>query len=130
MPVLGGFHHVRLPVSDVGKSLEWYTRVLRLEVSIEFIEDGVLGAVALIDANRTLTLALREDPPRAAGLAGFNALSFGVPTLQGLRIWSGHLDALGVEHSGIAEGSTGWLIGGIIDPDDMEIRLFTHERRP
>jgi catechol 2,3-dioxygenase-like lactoylglutathione lyase family enzyme len=130
MPVLEGFHHVRLPVSDVGKSLEWYTRVLRLEVSIEFIEDGVLGAVALSDANRTLTLALREDPRRAATLAGFNALAFGVPTVRALRAWSDHLDLLGVEHSGIAESSAGWLIGGIIDPDGAEIRLFTHERRP
>ncbi len=130
MPVLEGFHHVRLPVSDVGKSLEWYTRVLRLDVSIEFIEDGVLRAVALSDANRTLTLALREDPPRAASLAGFNALAFGVPTMRDLRAWSDHLDALGVEHSGIAEGSAGWLIGDIIDPDGAEIRLFTHERRP
>ena len=130
MPVLGGFHHVRLPVSDVGTSLEWYRRVLFLEVTIEFIEDGVLRAVTLADPDRTLRLALREDPQRAPGLAGFNALAFGVPTVQDLHAWSDHLDALGVEHSAIAEGSVGWLIGGITDPDDIEIRLYTHERRP
>ncbi|MGW4957975.1 VOC family protein [Nonomuraea sp. NPDC004186] len=130
MVLLGGFHHVKLPVSSVHKSLEWYRRVLGLEVAIEFVEDGVLRGVALADTDQTLMIALREEPERAAGLSGFDPVALAVPTLQALHTWSDHLDALGVEHSGIAEGSVGWLIGGIIDPDGIEIRLYTRQRRP
>ncbi|GAA1016674.1 glyoxalase [Acrocarpospora pleiomorpha] len=129
MTVLGGFHHVKLPVSSVHKSLEWYRRVFGLEVAIEFVEDGVLRGVALRDAGHTLMLALREDPPRAAGLAGLDPLALGVPTVRELRGWSDRLDVLGVEHTELTEGSVGWLIGGILDPDGIEIRLYTHEER-
>lgn len=130
MATLSGFHHVKLPVSSVHKSLEWYQRVLDLDLAIEFVEDGVLRGVALSDADHTLMLALREEPERAAGLSGFDPVALAVPTLQALHAWSDHLDASGVDHSDIAEGSVGWLIGGIIDPDGIEIRLYTRERRP
>ncbi|RSM97169.1 glyoxalase [Nonomuraea sp. WAC 01424] len=130
MTLLNGLHHVKLPVSDVHKSLEWYRRVLGLDVAIEFVEDGVLRGVALSDAGHTLMIALREAPERAGGWTGFDPIALAVPTLQALRSWSEHLDALNVDHSGIAEGSVGWLIGGIVDPDGIEIRLYTQQLRP
>ncbi|RCG31620.1 VOC family protein [Sphaerisporangium album] len=129
MTALGGYHHVKLPVSDVRKSVEWYGRVLGLEVAIEFNEDGVLRGVALSDPGATLMLALREDPHRAAELRGFDPVALGVPTLADLRAWADRLDSLGVPHAGVAEGRTGWLIGGVTDPDGIEIRLYTLERR-
>src|SRR5689334_162554 len=130
MALLGGFHHVKLPVSDVHKSLEWYRGTLGLEVEIEFVEDGVLRGVALTDPGRTLMLALREEPDRTAGWYGFDPIALAVPTLQALHTWSDHLDTLEISHSGIAEGSVGWLISGITDPDGIEIRLYTQQRRP
>jgi catechol 2,3-dioxygenase-like lactoylglutathione lyase family enzyme len=129
MVALGGFHHVKLPVSDVHKSLEWYRRVLGLEVAIEFTEEGVLRGVALRDADGTLMLALREDPGRAATLSGFDPLALGVPTLDDLRAWADHLDAAGEPHSPIEEGRVGWLIGGVTDPDGIEVRLYTLQNR-
>ncbi|GAA4520763.1 VOC family protein [Nonomuraea ferruginea] len=128
--LLGGFHHVKLPISNVHKSLEWYRRVLGLEVAIEFVEDGVLRGVALTDTGQTLMIALREEPRRAAGWSGFDPLALAVPTLQELHAWSDHLNAIEVSHSGITEGSVGWLLGGITDPDGIEIRLYTQQRRP
>jgi catechol 2,3-dioxygenase-like lactoylglutathione lyase family enzyme len=62
MPSLAGFHHVKIPVADLGKSLDWYQRVLGLEVAIEFVEDGIRRGVALRDHDGTLMLALRQDP--------------------------------------------------------------------
>ncbi|MFG6195405.1 VOC family protein [Nonomuraea sp. JJY05] len=130
MTALSGFHHVKLPVSDIHKSLEWYRRVLGLEVAIEFVEDGTLRGAALRDAGQSLMLALREEPERAAALSGFDPVALGVPTLHLLHAWSDRLEALGVAHSGIAEGSVGWLISGITDPDGIEIRLYTFQERP
>ncbi|MDF5758253.1 VOC family protein [Spongiactinospora sp. TRM90649] len=129
MTALGGFHHVKLPVSDVRKSVEWYGRALRLDVAIEFNEDGVLRGVALRDPGRTLMLALREEPGVAAGLHGFDPVALGVPTLADLRMWADHLDTQQVAHSGVTEGSIGWLIAGVTDPDGIEIRLYTLQER-
>jgi catechol 2,3-dioxygenase-like lactoylglutathione lyase family enzyme len=68
MSVLSGFHHVKLPVSDVARSRDWYQRVLGFEVVIEFVEDDVLMGVALADGAESLSIALRHDPARAAAL--------------------------------------------------------------
>ncbi|MEV4746248.1 VOC family protein [Streptosporangium sp. NPDC049248] len=129
MTALGGFHHVKLPVSDVRKSVEWYGRVLGLEVAIEFVEAGVLRGVALRDRDGTLMLALREEPRLAGELRGFDPVALGVPTYDALVEWSDHLDAAGTAHSGIAEASIGWLISGVTDPDGIEIRLYTLQKR-
>ncbi|GII80102.1 glyoxalase [Sphaerisporangium rufum] len=128
MAALRGFHHVKLPVSDLRASIDWYRRVLRLDVAIEFVEEGVLRGVAMADPGGTLLIALREDAGRAAGLRGFDPLALGVPRLDDLKEWAAHLDAAGVTHSGIAAGSAGRLIAGLTDPDGIEIRLYTMEK--
>ena len=69
MPDLGPIHHVKIPVSDVRASSEWYLRVLGLQVAIEFIEDGELRGVALTAPGGSASIALRHDPERAAALA-------------------------------------------------------------
>ena len=130
MPGLGTFHHVKLPVADLPASIEWYGRVLGLEVAIEFVEEGVLRGVALSDPGRQFMLALREDPERAVHLRGFDPIAYGVPTLDDLRDWVGQLDRLGVPHSEIVEGSIGWLVTGLTDPNGFEVRLYTLQTKP
>ena len=76
---INGFHHVKLPVADLARSRDWYARVLGLQTHIEFAEGGVLMGVAMRDADGSIDLALRHDPPRAAALAGFDPLARGIP---------------------------------------------------
>jgi catechol 2,3-dioxygenase-like lactoylglutathione lyase family enzyme len=129
MPALSGFHHVKLPVGDVVRSRDWYRTVLGLVVDIEFVEDGVLEGVALRDPAGTLTLAARHDPQRAAALAGFDPIAVGVPTREDLEAWALRLDALDQAHGGIETGHQGWVLVGLHDPDGIEVRLYTIERR-
>jgi catechol 2,3-dioxygenase-like lactoylglutathione lyase family enzyme len=125
MGALSGFHHVKLPVSDVPTSRDWYVRVLGLEVDIEFVDDGVVAGVALVDPDRTLSIALRHDPARAAALAGFDALALGVPTRDGVAAWRVRLDELGVPHGGLITGHRGGsVLVGLHDPDGVELRLY------
>ena len=63
--MLSGFHHVKLPVSAVAHSRDWYTRVLGFTTDIEFVEDGVLMGVALAHEGMPAGIALRHDPERA-----------------------------------------------------------------
>lgn len=125
MGSLRGFHHVKLPVSDVATSRDWYERVLGLTVDIEFVEDGVLMGVGMTDPGGTVPIALRQDPERAKALAGFDPLAIGVPTSREVASWLQRLDALGVAHGGLVTGHAGSsVLVGLHDPDGLEIRLY------
>ena len=125
MSDLSGFHHVKLPVSDVDRSRRWYTSVLQLTVDIEFTEEGVVKGLALSDAGRTVHLALRHDPARAAAVAGFDPLALAVPTREAVHDWVRRLDELGEPHGGVVTGHRGGaVLVGLHDPDGIEIRLY------
>jgi catechol 2,3-dioxygenase-like lactoylglutathione lyase family enzyme len=127
MSTLSGFHHVKLPVTDVVRSGDWYRRVVGLEVALEFVEEGVLMGLALRDPGGTVRLALRHDPTRAAALAGFDPITLGVPNRTDLEAWKQRLDELGQPHGGVVTGHQGWAIVGLHDPDGIEVRLYTLE---
>jgi catechol 2,3-dioxygenase-like lactoylglutathione lyase family enzyme len=42
-PRLDGFHHVKIPVTDIQRSLDWYRSRLGFTEGIRFVEDGVLS---------------------------------------------------------------------------------------
>lgn len=125
MPDLAPIHHVKIPVSDVRASSEWYLRVLGLEVAIEFIEDGELRGVALKAPDGATPIALRHDPERAAALSGFDLVALGVPTRGGVHAWADHLAAIDQKHGGLVTGHHGGtVLVGLRDPDGIEIRLY------
>jgi len=41
-PVLAGVHHLKLPVTDLALSREWYHSRLGYQVQLEFVEQGRL----------------------------------------------------------------------------------------
>jgi catechol 2,3-dioxygenase-like lactoylglutathione lyase family enzyme len=69
-PALAGVHHVKLPVSDLARSRQWYCSRLGYEVTVEFVEQGKLMGHVLEHPNGGPQLALRLAPvrARAAGL--------------------------------------------------------------
>lgn len=125
MSALSGFHHVKLPVSDVARTRDWYQRVLGFQVVIEFVEDDVLMGVALADAAESLSIALRHDPARAAALSGFDAMALRVPSRSEVKQWCARLDDLDEAHGGVVTGHKGGsVLVGLHDPDGIEIRLY------
>jgi catechol 2,3-dioxygenase-like lactoylglutathione lyase family enzyme len=40
VPALAGIHHLKLPVTDLARSLEWYRSRLGYQVQVEFVEQG------------------------------------------------------------------------------------------
>ncbi|GIJ72243.1 VOC family protein [Virgisporangium ochraceum] len=123
--MLSGFHHVKLPVSDLDRSRHWYTSVLGLRVEIEFVEDGVVEGLALGDDTGSVRLALRRDAARAAALAGFDAVALAVPTREAVEVWARRLEDLGQPHGGVVTGHRGGsVLVGLHDPDGIEIRLY------
>jgi catechol 2,3-dioxygenase-like lactoylglutathione lyase family enzyme len=125
MAAVSGFHHVKLPVSDLARTRDWYERVLGFSVDIEFVEDGVVTGLALTDPDGTVAVALRHDPARATALSGFDAISLRVPTRDGVKEWRARLDELGEKHGALMTGHRGGtVLCGLHDPDGVEIRLY------
>ena len=123
--MLSGFHHVKLPVSDVARSRDWYTGVLGFTTDIEFVENGVLMGVGLAHAGMSGGIALRHDPDRAKALSGFDAVALLVPTREDVHRWKARLDEAGASHGGIVTGHRGGaVLVELHDPDGIEIRLY------
>jgi catechol-2,3-dioxygenase len=125
VPPLSPIHHLKLPVSDLSVSRDWYQRMLGFEVEIEFTEDGELRGLAMTDRDRTVRLALRLDSERAAALSGFDPVALAVPTRNDVQAWVEHLDTAGQRHGGVVTGHHGAaVLVGLHDPDGIEIRLY------
>lgn len=124
--MISGIHHVKLPVTDVVRSRDWYAKVLGFESLIEFVEDGKLMGVAMRRDDCASQIALRHDPNRARALRGFDVVALTVPSPDQVHDWATALDRLGAAHGGLVTGhGGGTVLVGLHDPDGIEIRLYS-----
>jgi catechol 2,3-dioxygenase-like lactoylglutathione lyase family enzyme len=121
---VSGLHHVKLPVRDVERSVQWYSLAFDFTPAWELREDGELRGAALRHPQSGLQLALRLDPERAVALAGFDALCLAVGTPSDLDAVLDRLDARGVDHGSPFPGHGGDAVD-VPDPDGHLIRLHT-----
>jgi catechol 2,3-dioxygenase-like lactoylglutathione lyase family enzyme len=123
-----GVHRIALPVSDVTRSSAWYTSAFGLvEVpSANAARDAGAGAdeVTLVHPTESIALVLRNDPPRANALAGFDAISFAVGTVDDLDAVIAHLESAGIAHGPSIVSSLGMQVD-VADPDGIVVRLTT-----
>jgi catechol 2,3-dioxygenase-like lactoylglutathione lyase family enzyme len=126
-PELDGVHHLKLPVSDLQRSRDWYESRLGYRLATEFIEDGTVMGVALTHPNGGPDLGLRLNPELAARAAGFDYFAIGVPTRADLESLAERLTALGEQHAGVHFATIGWILPNSHDPDGHEIRFYTTE---
>jgi catechol 2,3-dioxygenase-like lactoylglutathione lyase family enzyme len=127
VPQFDGVHHLKLPVSDLDRSCEWYQSRLGYSVAMEFRENGKVMGLALNHADGGPRLALRLDPGKAASSSGFDYFSIGVPTKAAMDALATRLTQLGDAHAGVQVASLGWILPGLSDPDGHEIRFYTTE---
>ena len=119
-----GIHHLKVPVTDLGRSREFYERVFDLQLLLEFPDaDGTVRGVAYVPKGG-FSWALRENPDAAKGLAGFDPFSILVKDKPDLEAWVARLDELGVAHSPIVQATIGWILS-FEDPDGLELRLYS-----
>jgi len=126
-PALAGIHHLKLPVTDLSRSREWYRSRLGYQVQAEFVEQGTLMGYALAHPNGGPPLALRLDPDRARAAAGFDYFAIGVPDKEAIDRLAGRLSDLGERHAGVHWASIGWILPDLHDPDGHEVRFYTHQ---
>lgn len=126
-PALAGVHHLKLPVSDLARSRDWYESRLGYELETEFVEQGRRMGYALRHPNGGPALGLRLDPERARQAAGFDYFAIGVPSKAAIEDLAARLDALGEQHAGVHEATFGWILPMLHDPDGHEVRFYTME---
>jgi catechol 2,3-dioxygenase-like lactoylglutathione lyase family enzyme len=122
--VVSGLHHVKLPVRDAARSRDWYVDAFDFMADLEFHEHGRLVGVGLSHAGTGLRLALREDPERAAALAGFDTVCLAVGTRHDLDLLLARLDGRDIAHSDPVPGRGGDA-ADVPDPDGHIVRIHT-----
>ena len=132
----GDIHHLRLTVTDVGRSREFYTSLLGFQVAVESPPPGdpaeaetfkiLFGGVVMVRGNLIMGLrpmapeADRFDPDRV----GLDHLSFSVPSRTDLEQAARLLDERGVPHGEITR-LPGFAIDVLPfeDPDGIQLEL-------
>src|SRR5258708_27013077 len=122
-PALAGLHHLKLPVTDLARSREWYRSRLGYQVQVEFVEQDQLMGYALSHPNGGPRLGLRLDPGRARAAAGFDYFSIGVPDKEAIEQLATRPTALGEQHPGGHSARIGWVLPDIHHPDGHVVRL-------
>jgi len=125
VPALAGIHHIKIPVTDLARSIAWYTSRLGYTEGFHFVEDGVFIGVALEHPNGGPDLALRLNPAASAGLGDFDFLVVGVPDRPAIEALAARLTELGDEHAGVHRATLGWILPLLHDPDGHEVRFYT-----
>src|SRR5262245_37581791 len=100
---------VKLPVTDLARSVRWYRRLLDLRLWTEFVEDGVLRGAGLIDPQGRFNIALRDRAACASqpSLDGFDVFAFLPASRSVLEDLAARCDRLDIAHSGSYETGPG-----------------------
>jgi catechol 2,3-dioxygenase-like lactoylglutathione lyase family enzyme len=120
--------HVKLPVTDLPRSLAWYRSLLDLELIAEFAEDGVVHGVQLMDPEGAFGIGLR-DREFCAGkpvLNGFDVVALEVESLEDLHRLAEHCDALGLAHQGVQDRGEYGANLDVADPDGTVLRFLAN----
>ena len=146
MPVhiaAGPVHHLRLTVTDIARSRQFYTSLLGFQVAVESPPPGdpseaetfrvLFGGVVMVRGGLLLGLRPmapegdRFDPDRV----GLDHLSFSVPGRDDLEQAVRLLDEHGVPHGSITRlPSFGIDVLPFEDPDGIQLELTAPVREP
>jgi catechol 2,3-dioxygenase-like lactoylglutathione lyase family enzyme len=121
---------VKIPVTNLGRSVSWYATLLDLELVAEFVEQGVLRGAALVDRDGQFVIALRDRAVCASSpnLAGFDLFGLAVSSREGLDQLIERCDRLGIAHGEIQGREAGRLGLDVPDPDGTVLRFIYSEQ--
>jgi catechol 2,3-dioxygenase-like lactoylglutathione lyase family enzyme len=131
-PSIAGIHHLKFNVSDLARSLDFYSITLGAKRIAELdhrLPNGELFAYILAVERLGTYLELRASPEKATREAGLDPVTFSVERYTDLLAWHDYLEANGIRHSPVFTGVNGWLLAAE-DPDGRHLRFYTLETHP
>lgn len=120
--------HVGLNVSDLDRSLPFYSRVFGFDTIAEGADEARRWVFLGQDGDLLLTLWQQGDAAFSTTTAGLHHLSFQVDSLDDVTAAESVLKELGAEfaHDGVVAHAEGAASGGIFftDPDGIRLEIF------
>ena len=127
------FAHIRLTVTDIERSRAFYDAVFGLPVLVEVPADAdeatrerlsfVFGGVIYRLGDSVLGLRPVAHDRFDEDRVGLDHVSFAVAGKDDLDEAAVSLDALGVDHGGVKDIDSGWILE-FRDPDNIALELF------
>ncbi|HVL99214.1 MAG TPA: VOC family protein [Egibacteraceae bacterium] len=128
MPAITGVHHLSLTVSDLPRSVDWYTEVLGFAVHSE-VEEATFRRTRLRHpASGVVVTLTRHDGGAAEAFderrTGLDHVAFQVATLDEVDAVKRRFEELGVVHSEVRRGSGDVAIVTVRDPDNIQLEVM------
>jgi len=119
-------HHVKIPVTDLQRSVAWYCKLLDLVPYREFVEQGALRGAALRSPEASFAFALRDRKFCASqpNLAGFDLVALQMASRETLADLAAKCDRLGIEHGPVQDRGPDEAVVDVPDPDGTVLRFF------
>lgn len=120
--------HIGLNVSELGRSVDFYTRVFGWEVKGRSDEDGKAFAFLGDETQLVLTLWQQSGGRFPVDQPGLHHLSFQVDSIDAVQAAEARLRDAGARlfHDGIVPHGEGMSSGGIFfeDPDGIRLEIY------
>jgi glyoxylase I family protein len=133
VPMLAGLHHVGITVTDLDRSVRWYSEMLGLVKVMEHFYPGG-RVVVMVRPGTAVDIGLdhherNEGEPFAPHRTGLDHLALGTTTRDELDIWHAYLTARGVECSEIKDITEplAFSLFSFTDPDGVALEIFYTE---
>lgn len=118
--------HVKLPVTNLQRSVDWYAALMNLDLTHEFISAGELRGAALRSAEGgfSFALRLREHCPGQPSLHGFDVVALHLHGRAALVRLQERCWALGVECSPVHDRGKHEAVVDVANPDSTILRFY------
>ena len=129
MSAISGINHVSLTVTDIERSVPWYTEVLGLTKLMQEQHPNDAGyAVVLGKPDWSMAVGLHVHPTNARerfleSRTGLDHASFLVSDRAELQAWESRLTELGVEHSPVNDKGA-YAVVVFRDPDNIQLEFI------
>ena len=130
MPDVSGIHHVSVTVTDIERSVPWYSELLGLtKLMEESHPDGTGYAVVLGKPDWSMCVGLHTHPTNererfSESRTGLDHIGFMVSGRAELDAWESKLTELGVDHSPVNDQG-GYAVLVFRDPDNIQLEFMS-----